>query len=204
LLAPRRYQPASDFFWLGFFSLSASTSMEWIKRFAKDLRRDGIPRRTPPSSSTTSAMAASMASTSLSARQGYAPARVAARAGAKPVSAARAPLRVVAGESRIGKHAVPVPKGVTYTLKDNLLAVKVRARPLSRTDSYGAARCGAITRSRRRPRPTPVASVRAASDRVLGFWLALFLTISSRLSAARLTGSQGRARIPVPRPHGHD
>ena len=60
-----------------------------------------------------------MASTSLSARQGYAPARVAARAGAKPVSAARAPLRVVAGESRIGKHPVPVPKGVTYTLKDN-------------------------------------------------------------------------------------
>ena len=40
----------------------------------------------------------------------------------------RAPLRVVAKESRIGKHPVPVPKGVTYTLKDNHLAVKVRAK----------------------------------------------------------------------------
>ena len=152
----------------------------------------------------TNKMAAYMVSSSLSARQGYAPsARLAARAGASPV-AVRAPLAVVAKQSRIGKKPVPVPKGVTYTLKDNLLAVKVRARPLSRTNSYGAARCEAITRSRRRPRPTPVASVHAASDRVLGFWLALFLTISSRLSAARLTGSQGRARIPVPRPHGHD
>ena len=33
---------------------------------------------------------------------------------------------VRAGESRIGKHPVPVPKGVTYTLKDNFLSVKVR------------------------------------------------------------------------------
>ena len=101
-------------------------------------------------------------------------ARVAARAGAKPVSAARAPLRVVAGESRIGKHPVPVPKGVTYTLKDNHLAVKVGAGHLLRSDSYSATRCDAVVRSRRRPRPTPVASVRAATDRVLGFWLALF------------------------------
>ena len=92
-------------------------------------------------------MAASMASTSLSARQGYAPARVAARAGAKPVSAARAPLRVVAGESRIGKHPVPVPKGVTYTLKDNHLAVKVRARPLLRINVV-ARREEALFRSR--------------------------------------------------------
>ena len=69
-------------------------------------------------------MATTIASTSLSARQGYAPARVSARAGAKPAVATRAPLRVVAGDSRIGKHPVPVPKGVTYTLKDNHLAVK--------------------------------------------------------------------------------
>ena len=67
-----------------------------------------------------------MACSSLSARQGYAPARVSVRAGASPVAAVRAPLRVVAKESRIGKHPVAVPKGVTYTLKDNHLAVKVR------------------------------------------------------------------------------
>ena len=129
-----------------------------------------------------------MASTSLSARQGYAPARVAARAGAKPVSAARAPLRVVAGESRIGKHPVPVPKGVTYTLKDNHLAVKVGAGHLLRSDSYSAARCDAVARSRRRPRPTPVASVRAATDRVLGFWLTPF---SDPLGSLRPLVSQG-------------
>ena len=131
---------------------------QWIKEKRRGVRSRvarRTPRRTPSSSSTTSAMAASMASTSLSARQGYAPARVAARAGAKPVSAARAPLRVVAGESRIGKHPVPVPKGVTYTLKDNHLAVKVCAGHLLRTDSYSPARCDAVARSRRRPRPTP-------------------------------------------------
>ena len=180
---------------------------QWIKEKRRGVRSRvarRTPRRTPSSSSTTSAMAASMASTSLSARQGYAPARVAARAGAKPVSAARAPLRVVAGESRIGKHPVPVPKGVTYTLKDNHLAVKVCAGHLLRTDSYSPARCDAVARSRRRPRPTPVASVRAATDRVLGFWLALFSDLSRLSPSARLTGSQGRARIPVPRPHGHD
>lgn len=33
---------------------------------------------------------------------------------------------VRAGESRIGKEPVTVPKGVTYTLKDNFLSVKVR------------------------------------------------------------------------------
>lgn len=71
-------------------------------------------------------MAAAMASTSLSARQGYAPARVTARAGVKPMTVSRVPMRVMAGESRIGKHPVQVPKGVTYTLKDNLLKVKVR------------------------------------------------------------------------------
>lgn len=71
-------------------------------------------------------MAASIACSPLSARQGYAPARVSVRAGANPVAAVRAPLRVVAKESRIGKHPVTVPKGVTYTLKDNHLAVKVR------------------------------------------------------------------------------
>lgn len=69
-------------------------------------------------------MAAYMVSSSLSARQGYAPSvRIAARAGASPV-AVRAPLLVVAKESRIGKHPVQVPKGVTYTLKDNHLSVK--------------------------------------------------------------------------------
>jgi hypothetical protein len=34
---------------------------------------------------------------------------------------------IEAKESRIGKQPVAVPKGVTYTLKDNHLAVKVRA-----------------------------------------------------------------------------
>ena len=73
-------------------------------------------------------MAAYMVSSSLSARQGYAPSvRVAARASASPV-AVRAPLLVVAKESRIGKHPVQVPKGVTYTLKDNHLSVKVSSQ----------------------------------------------------------------------------
>jgi len=38
-----------------------------------------------------------------------------------------------AKESRIGKHPVAVPKGVTYTLKDNFLSVKVRTRVNGRT-----------------------------------------------------------------------
>ena len=100
-------------------------------------------------------MAASMASTSLSSRQGYAPARVAARAGAKPVSAARIPLRVVAGESRIGKHPVPVPQGVTYTLKDNHLSVKVSSQHfvhLSRTPRGAARGAGDARKRPRRPR----------------------------------------------------
>ena len=78
----------------------------------------------------TNKMAAYMVSSSLSARHGYAPSvRVAARAGASPV-AVRAPLLVVAKESRIGKHPVQVPKGVTYTLKDNHLSVKVSSQHL--------------------------------------------------------------------------
>jgi len=144
-------------------------------------RRAGTPRRTPSSSSTSSAMAASMASTSLSARQGYAPARVAARAGAKPMSAARTPLRVVAGESRIGKHPVQVPKGVTYTLKDNHLAVKVRARSLLYIDSNNQRRRVALPRSRRRGPPAPVPPVHPATDRVLGFWLCTFSDPPSKL-----------------------
>ncbi len=40
---------------------------------------------------------------------------------------ARVTRVVEAKESRIGKKPVAVPKGVTYTLKDNHLAVKVRA-----------------------------------------------------------------------------
>lgn len=76
----------------------------------------------------TNKMAAYMVSSSLSARQSYAPSvRIAARAGASPV-AVRAPLLVVAKESRIGKHPVQVPKGVTYTLKDNHLSVKVSSQ----------------------------------------------------------------------------
>ena len=116
-------------------------------------------------------MATTIASTSLSARQGYAPARVSARAGAKPAVATRAPLRVVAGESRIGKHPVPVPKGVTYTLKDNHLAVKVRnalrraLRRLSRLVSSANEPSRGATPSCARPGPMP------AIDRVLGFWL---------------------------------
>lgn len=72
---------------------------------------------------------AAMASTSLSARHGYAPTRVTARTGVKAASSAsRVPVRVVAGESRIGKAPVLIPQGVTYTLADNLLKVKVRPR----------------------------------------------------------------------------
>jgi hypothetical protein len=91
-------------------------------------------------------MAASIACSSLSARQGYAPARVSVRAGASPVAAVRAPLRVVAKESRIGKHPVPVPQGVTYTLKDNHLAVKVRSpRHMSyRRISLSCMRCDSV------------------------------------------------------------
>jgi len=48
----------------------------------------------------------------------------------RSTSAQRACVRrvVEAKESRIGKQPVPVPKGVTYTLKDNHLSVKVRGR----------------------------------------------------------------------------
>lgn len=103
----------------------------------------------------TNKMAAYMVSSSLSARQGYAPSvRVAARAGASPV-AVRAPLLVVAKESRIGKHPVQVPKGVTYTLKDNHLSVKVSSQHLVHLsrNPRGAARGAGDARKRlRRPR----------------------------------------------------
>ena len=48
------------------------------------------------------------------------------RATTKSVSQKSMVVPVRAKESRIGKHPVQVPKGVTYTLKDNHLAVKVR------------------------------------------------------------------------------
>lgn len=100
-------------------------------------------------------MAAYMVSSSLSARQGYAPsARLAARAGASPV-AVRAPLAVVAKQSRIGKHPVPVPKGVTYTLKDNHLSVKVRPKSLaciSRNPQRGTRDAGDARKRPWRPR----------------------------------------------------
>ena len=103
----------------------------------------------------TNKMAAYMVSSSLSARQGYAPsARLAARAGASPV-AVRAPLAVVAKQSRIGKHPVPVPKGVTYTLKDNHLSVKVRPKSLaciSRNPQHGTRDAGDARKRPWRPR----------------------------------------------------
>ena len=103
----------------------------------------------------TNKMAAYMVSSSLSARQGYAPSvRVAARAGASPV-AVRAPLAVVAKQSRIGKHPVPVPKGVTYTLKDNHLSVKVRPKSLaciSRNPQHGTRDAGDARKRPWRPR----------------------------------------------------
>ena len=95
-------------------------------------------------------MAASIACSSLSARQGYAPARVSVRAGASPVAAVRAPLRVVAKESRIGKHPVPVPQGVTYTLKDNHLAVKVRSPRHPAIEESACHACGVTAWSERR------------------------------------------------------
>ena len=109
-------------------------------------------------------MAAYMVSSSLSARQGYAPSvRVAARAGASPV-AVRAPLLVVAKESRIGKHPVQVPKGVTYTLKDNHLSVKVSSQHLVHLprNPRGAARGGATLGS--------VRGARVAEARRIGFF----------------------------------
>ena len=103
----------------------------------------------------TNKMAAYMVSSSLSARQGYAPsARLAARAGASPV-AVRAPLAVVAKQSRIGKQPVPVPKGVTYTLKDNHLSVKVRPKSLaciSRNPQHGTRDAGDARKRPWRPR----------------------------------------------------
>lgn len=52
----------------------------------------------------------------------------------RSTSAQRACVRrvVEAKESRIGKQPVPVPKGVTYTLKDNHLSVKVCGRATTR------------------------------------------------------------------------
>ena len=71
-------------------------------------------------------MAAAMAAPSFSARHtsfAGASVRVTARTGAMP---ARVPVRIEAGESRIGKEPIKVPKGVTYTLENNHLKVKVR------------------------------------------------------------------------------
>lgn len=48
------------------------------------------------------------------------------RANTKSIKRNSIVVPVRAGESRIGKHPVTVPKGVTYTLKDNFLSVKVR------------------------------------------------------------------------------
>ena len=47
---------------------------------------------------------------------------------------------IEAKESRIGKQPVAVPKGVTYTLKDNYLAVKVRAARCDARDAGKRAR----------------------------------------------------------------
>ena len=47
---------------------------------------------------------------------------------------------IEAKESRIGKQPVAVPKGVTYTLKDNHLAVKVRAARCDARDAGKRAR----------------------------------------------------------------
>lgn len=54
----------------------------------------------------------------------------------RSTSAQRACVRrvVEAKESRIGKQPVPVPKGVTYTLKDNHLSVKVCGRATRRKE----------------------------------------------------------------------
>jgi hypothetical protein len=54
----------------------------------------------------------------------------------RSTSAQRACVRrvVEAKESRIGKQPVPVPKGVTYTLKDNHLSVKVCERATRREE----------------------------------------------------------------------
>lgn len=94
---------------------------------------------------------AAMASTSLSARSSYAtPTRVTARTGVK--SATRVPMLVEANitkQSRIGKQPVVVPKGVTYTLKDNHLSVKVRTlqEPVWHRQSCGESSSGLGFRS---------------------------------------------------------
>ena len=66
---------------------------------------------------------ASLSCAPLSARHNLASRPAQARASP---AAVRAPLRIEAKESRIGKNPVAVPKGVTYTLKNNHLFVKVR------------------------------------------------------------------------------
>ena len=73
----------------------------------------------------------------------------------------------------------------------------------SLTYDSSATRCDAVVRSRRRPRPTPVASVRAATDRVLGFWLALFSDLSSLSvrSTHRVPRASSNSSSPT---HGHD
>ena len=62
---------------------------------------------------------------------------------------------VTAKESRIGKNSVKVPKGVTVTVKDNLLVAKARhARP-RRLWLWAAtlfADCPCLLRTRRAPR----------------------------------------------------
>ena len=159
-------------------------------------RAPGTPRRTSVSSPTSS-MAASIACSSLSARQGYAPARVSVRAGASPVAAVRAPLRVVAKESRIGKHPVPVPKGVTYTLKDNHLAVKVRSpRHLSyHRISLSCMRRDSVVGTSPLD-PPRAARGRRHADRVLGFWSILSLTSPPLLLC--LQGPKGELAFQFP------
>ena len=52
--------------------------------------------------------------------------RAKAGAGIRVVAPSRQALSVFAGESRIGKKPIPIPKGVTVTLVGNDLKVKVR------------------------------------------------------------------------------
>ena len=63
-------------------------------------------------------------------------------------SRARVNRACEAKESRIGKQPVVVPKGVTYTLKDNFLTVKVRGRRSRTGGGHGDALIYAASRAR--------------------------------------------------------
>jgi len=84
---------------------------------------------------------------------------------AKRAESTKVPVRraIEAKESRIGKVPVAVPKGVTYTLKNNMLSVKVRIR-----ESFKSANARADVRTIATSRANLFARTREGL-RVIGF-----------------------------------